>query len=189
MKRAILAAFTCCAIAGLAIGASNPPKKAATPVKKSAAVAKTPAGPVATTATRTPAHSASAAVRTPVPARTASRAPVRNNVRTASSRRYYYRLPVRRTFAPQQPSPDRYKEIQDALAAKGYLTSPSSGVWDKDSVTAMQHFQQDQNLNPSGKLTARSLSALGLGPKTEAMSMPPSASAFNSSAGDSSPLQ
>jgi len=63
------------------------------------------------------------------------------------------------------PTPDRYREIQDALAAKGYLKTPSNGVWDADSIDAMQRFQKDQNLEPTGKLTARSLTALGLGTK------------------------
>jgi peptidoglycan hydrolase-like protein with peptidoglycan-binding domain len=63
------------------------------------------------------------------------------------------------------PTSDRYREIQDALAAKGYLKSPSSGVWDADSIDAMQRFQKDHNLDPTGKLTARGLTALGLGTK------------------------
>jgi len=63
------------------------------------------------------------------------------------------------------PTADRYREIQDALAAQGYLKTPSTGVWDKDSIDAMQRFQKDRNLEPTGKLTAKSLSGLGLGPK------------------------
>jgi peptidoglycan hydrolase-like protein with peptidoglycan-binding domain len=65
------------------------------------------------------------------------------------------------------PSPDRYKEIQQALAAKGYLKSEPSGVWDADSVAAMRQFQTDRKLDPSGKLTAASLIDLGLGPHSE----------------------
>jgi hypothetical protein len=72
------------------------------------------------------------------------------------------------TLARQaSPSSDRYKEIQHALASKGYLKSEPSGVWDADSVAAMRQFQTDRKLDPSGKLTAASLIDLGLGPKPE----------------------
>jgi peptidoglycan hydrolase-like protein with peptidoglycan-binding domain len=64
------------------------------------------------------------------------------------------------------PSPERYKEIQQALASKGYLqTDASSGVWDNSSVSALKKFQEDQSLEPSGKLDSLSIIALGLGPK------------------------
>jgi hypothetical protein len=64
-----------------------------------------------------------------------------------------------------QPTPERYKEIQQALASKGYLTSEPSGAWNQESADAMRRFQQDQNINPSGKIDSLSLIALGLGPK------------------------
>jgi peptidoglycan hydrolase-like protein with peptidoglycan-binding domain len=64
------------------------------------------------------------------------------------------------------PSPERYKEIQQALASKGYLQpDASSGVWDNSSVSALKKFQEDQSLEPSGKLDSLSIIALGLGPK------------------------
>jgi peptidoglycan hydrolase-like protein with peptidoglycan-binding domain len=63
------------------------------------------------------------------------------------------------------PTPERYKEIQQALATKGYFTGTPSGVWDPSSVDALKRFQEDQNLEPSGKLDSLSLIALGLGPK------------------------
>ena len=66
------------------------------------------------------------------------------------------------------PTPDRYKEIQQALATKGYLPENSpSGVWDTSSVAALKKFQQDQSLEPSGKIDSLSLIALGLGPKRD----------------------
>jgi len=68
--------------------------------------------------------------------------------------------------AQRAPTPERYKEIQQALATKGYLEpKASSGVWDDSSVSALKKFQQDQSLEPSGKLDSLSLIALGLGPK------------------------
>lgn len=63
------------------------------------------------------------------------------------------------------PTPDRYKEIQAALAQKGYLHGDATGVWSQDSVDALRRFQQDQNLQASGKLDSLSIIALGLGPK------------------------
>src|SRR5579864_8804810 len=63
------------------------------------------------------------------------------------------------------PTSDRYKEIQSALANKGYLNQPANGVWDSQSTEALRHFQQDQSLEPTGKLNSLSLIALGLGAK------------------------
>jgi putative peptidoglycan binding protein len=66
-----------------------------------------------------------------------------------------------------QPSPERYKEIQGALAQKGYFKSEPTGVWNQDSSDALRHFQEDQKLEASGKIDSLSLIALGLGPKHE----------------------
>jgi len=63
------------------------------------------------------------------------------------------------------PTPERYRDIQAALAAKGYLNGEPSGVWDSDSMDAMRRFQTDQKLTPTGKISASSLIGLGLGPK------------------------
>jgi hypothetical protein len=66
------------------------------------------------------------------------------------------------------PTPDRYREIQSALATKGYLKpEDATGTWNQDSIDAMKRFQQEQNLDPSGKINSLSLIALGLGPKRE----------------------
>jgi peptidoglycan hydrolase-like protein with peptidoglycan-binding domain len=74
------------------------------------------------------------------------------------------------------PTPDRYKEIQDALAKKGYLHGEATGAWDQESADALRRFQQDQNLQPSGKLDSLSLIALGLGPKHDTTVDKPAAS-------------
>lgn len=65
------------------------------------------------------------------------------------------------------PTPERYKEIQQALIDRGYLQGPASGVWGPDCAQSLKKFQQDQNLEPSGKLDSLSLITLGLGPKRE----------------------
>src|SRR5207237_841441 len=76
--------------------------------------------------------------------------------------------PVASTARSHQaaPSPERYREIQEALASRGYLKSEANGVWDSQSADALKQFQTDRNLTPTGKLSAASLIGLGLGPKT-----------------------
>lgn len=70
-----------------------------------------------------------------------------------------------RRSSQQAPTTDRYKEIQQALAAKGYLHGEPNGEWGADSTDALKRFQADQNLTPDGKLNSLSLIAMGLGPK------------------------
>ena len=71
-----------------------------------------------------------------------------------------------------RPSQERYSEIQRALVDKGYLQSDPDGNWDAASVAALRKFQQDHNLQPSGKIDSLSLIALGLGPKYETAKAP-----------------
>ena len=74
--------------------------------------------------------------------------------------------------APRQsePTPDRYVQIQQALADKGFFTGSVNGVWGPDSVAALKQFQESQNLAVDGKLGSLSLIALGLGPTREPIS-------------------
>jgi len=65
----------------------------------------------------------------------------------------------------KEPAPERYKEIQQSLAEKGYFAGPVNGNWGADSVDALKRFQRDQNIGDDGKLGSLSLIALGLGPK------------------------
>jgi Putative peptidoglycan binding domain len=68
-----------------------------------------------------------------------------------------------------QPTQDRYKEIQQALASKGFLQPEQvTGAWDQNSMGALKQFQTAQNLDASGKINSLSLIALGLGPRHEA---------------------
>jgi hypothetical protein len=72
------------------------------------------------------------------------------------------------------PTPARYREIQEALAAKGYLKpEEATGSWSQSSVDALKNFQADQKLESNGKINSLSLIALGLGPKREAVVKPP----------------
>lgn len=73
-----------------------------------------------------------------------------------------------RHTSQQHPTPERYKEIQQALYDKGYFSGTADGNWGQDSVDAMKRFQHDQNLTEDGKIGSLSLIALGLGPKHDA---------------------
>lgn len=92
--------------------------------------------------------------------------PVKPGAKTAAKGKGPAR-PVASTWRSRQavPAPERYKEIQEALASKGYLKSEPNGVWDSQSQDAMKQFQNEHQLTPTGKLSAASLIGLGLGPK------------------------
>ncbi|MCC6860575.1 MAG: peptidoglycan-binding protein [Bryobacterales bacterium] len=86
---------------------------------------------------------------------------------TAKSRRT--RRTARTTWRNRQaaPTPERYREIQQALIEKGYFGEPATGVWGESSVEALKRFQREHDLEPTGKIDSLSLIALGLGPKYE----------------------
>ena len=72
------------------------------------------------------------------------------------------------------PSTDRYKEIQNALVARGFLNAEdATGNWNQTSIEGLKRFQSQQNLDPSGKIDSLSLIALGLGPKRDPVVVPP----------------
>jgi peptidoglycan hydrolase-like protein with peptidoglycan-binding domain len=81
--------------------------------------------------------------------------------------------PRPRYYAQLQPAPERYKEIQQALADKGYFSGTPDGVWGASSMDALKRFQHDQNLSEDGKVDSLSLIALGLGPKRTAGAVEP----------------
>ena len=62
------------------------------------------------------------------------------------------------------PTPDRYKEIQQALAERGYFSGSVDGQWGADSVDALKRFQMEHNAGDDGKINSLSLIQLGLGP-------------------------
>lgn len=63
------------------------------------------------------------------------------------------------------PDPERYQEIQKALADRGYFKGDANGVWGDDSADALKRFQADQKLPNDGKISSLTLIGLGLGPK------------------------
>jgi hypothetical protein len=109
-------------------------------------------------------HSATAAQKKPKPKNGTKSA----STKTASKKK----APVRAARLKTQaiPTPQRYKEIQEALAAKGYLSSDqATGQWNDSSVDALKRFQADQKIYSNGRINSLSLIALGLGPKHEAL--------------------
>ncbi len=142
------------ALAWSANGADTPTKKAparkpaahkSAPAKKSGAAAPASAHKPGTTTKR-----ATTRGRKPVPAKRVSW----RNRQTS-------------------PTPDRYREIQGALAAKGFLQpEDATGTWNQTSSDALKKFQTEQNLESSGKINSLSLIALGLGPHHDAAPPP-----------------
>jgi hypothetical protein len=146
---AVLAAGLTCS----ALAATTAPKKKITPRKVSAA-SKAPVHKAAVH--KAPVHKA-AVHKAGVRKAAANRAPAHKSAAGATRPAWH--------AGQTEPTPDRYKEIQGALAQKGYLHTEATGVWSQDSVDALRRFQQDQNLQASGKLDSLSIIALGLGPK------------------------
>jgi len=111
------------------------------------------------------------------PSKATSRTTGKSTSRTAA-KKGGKRAPVRKatTWRNRQmaPTPARYREIQEALAAKGYLRpEDATGSWTQNSMDALKRFQTDQNIESNGKINSLSLIALGLGPKREAVVIPP----------------
>jgi len=136
---------------GLTWGAAAPKKKPVTkaPAAKTASKSTAKKAPAKSTAARR--YTPSSKTTTYARGRTRGRSP-----QPVYSRRYY---------GQQNPTPDRFNEIQQALSSRGYLQSSPTGTWDAASVEALKRFQEEQNLPPTGKITSLSLIALGLGPK------------------------
>ncbi len=88
----------------------------------------------------------------------------------ASGSRHHSRS--RREPKQKVPTQDRIQEIQSALARDGYYHGNSTGKWDSATVDAMKRFQQDNGLNPTGKLDATSLQKLGLGSDVAGLGAP-----------------
>jgi hypothetical protein len=145
-------------VAGLSFG-QTAKRTAATPIKASTQQRAT---------YKAPAAKATRAQTTPI-AKTTYRAQAPKGTRIQSSR--VARTPVRRAAyvapRPMTPSQDRYREIQQALIDKGFLQGEANGIWDQSSITALNRFKQQQNQKADGRLDARSLIGLGLGPKKE----------------------
>lgn len=112
--------------------------------------------PATAAAPKSPSTTAPPAKKSAAPAKKSSAAPRKGSRKRSTAAR----------SSPSQaaPTPDRIREIQQALAGRGYET-PVNGTWGKESEAALAKFQTDQNLDGKGKLNSLSIIALGLGPK------------------------
>lgn len=88
------------------------------------------------------------------------------HLRKGTTRRRARRRPAGPSFQ-SHPTEDRYKEIQQALADKGYFKGQVDGRWDTDSTESLKHFQADHQITNDGKINSLSLIQLGLGPKRD----------------------
>src|SRR5882724_6773903 len=121
------------------------------------------------TAQQSPKKTVPAAKKTP--AKTAAKkASTKKGVTTAGKKAAPKRPTTTWRNRQLAPSADRYREIQTALAARGYLRSEgATGVWNQESSDALKKFQTEQNIESSGKINSLSLIALGLGPKRDSV--------------------
>jgi peptidoglycan hydrolase-like protein with peptidoglycan-binding domain len=78
----------------------------------------------------------------------------------------------RRERGQKAPTPDRISEIQQALVKNGSFAGTPNGKWDGATVDAVKKFQEAHELNPSGKLDAKTLQQLGLGSHTAGVAPP-----------------
>jgi peptidoglycan hydrolase-like protein with peptidoglycan-binding domain len=85
--------------------------------------------------------------------------------RATGKRRYSARRKPAGPAYQTHPTADRYKEIQQSLADKGYFKGEVNGTWGDDSTDALKRFQSDHKLADDGKINSLSLIELGLGPK------------------------
>jgi hypothetical protein len=120
-----------------------------------------------TSTAKAPAKTKTTAPSARIPVHTSS---TRKSTATATNKVTTARQVASRPYVPlrpSSPSSDRYREIQESLISKGYMQGPASGVWDQNSTEAMRKFQTEQKMEPTGKISAKALITLGLGPKNE----------------------
>src|SRR5579875_3614567 len=96
--------------------------------------------------------------------------------------RYTRRAAPPRPSYQLHPDPERYQQIQQALAERGYFKGQANGEWGDDSVEALKRFQVDQKLEDDGKISALTLIGLGLGPNHAAGAAAVSAPASSNAA-------
>ena len=66
--------------------------------------------------------------------------------------------------APAEMPSERAKQIQSALIKQGYMAGEPTGVWDAQTIAAMQKLQGDNGWQTKITPDSRALIKLGLGP-------------------------
>ena len=132
-----------------------------------------PNSPTQTTAPAKKATTATTVKKAPATTTVAAKKPVTSTATASAKHTATRKAPVvRTTWRNRQSSPttDRYREIQQALVARGYLSQDdANGVWGSASTDALKKFQAEQTLDSTGKIDSLSLIALGLGPKHDTL--------------------
>ena len=65
------------------------------------------------------------------------------------------------------PDSERYQQIQQALAQRGFFKGQADGHWGEDSVSAMKQYQTERKIPNDGRISALALISLGLAPNRE----------------------
>ncbi len=70
---------------------------------------------------------------------------------------------------PPMPPPDTLqpgsvRALQDRLRSLGFYTGGVDGVWGQSTERAVEQFQQNRGLQPTGQLTPATVSSMGLSP-------------------------
>ncbi len=110
-----------------------------------------------------------AATTPPQKSAAAAKAPAKSSGKKPASKKKGASRSARRQTAP---TADRIKEIQSALAGKGFYSGQPTGKWDAASIQAMKDFQNANGLKANGKLGALSLQKLGLGSEVAGIAAP-----------------
>ncbi|WP_142848511.1 peptidoglycan-binding domain-containing protein [Telmatospirillum sp. J64-1] len=67
---------------------------------------------------------------------------------------------------------DFVRNIQEQLQQQGYDIGEADGQWSEQTASALQQFQQDNNIEPSGQIGLETLAALGVGDDIQAAGVP-----------------
>lgn len=143
-------------------------KKSSAATKKPVSKSKTSKTASSSPAKKSPSRSGTATTKKSAPSKKSTASSHKAASKSAKKKSAKRSPRVVKPRGQQEPTPERYKEIQQALIDRGYLAPPPTGVWGPESVAALRRFQQEQNLQATGKLDSLSLIALGLGPKYSA---------------------
>ncbi|MBN9509662.1 MAG: peptidoglycan-binding protein [Alphaproteobacteria bacterium] len=88
----------------------------------------------------------------------------------------------------QPLAPSALRAVQERLHAAGFYNGTADGAWNEDSQAALQRFQENRQLQPTGQLNGATAAALGLSPQ-QLLGIGPPEQAQPSPSASSSPQQ
>ena len=86
------------------------------------------------------------------------------NRKSQTSRSAYPSQSYAATQPSPQLSPDMIQQVQGRLQQQGVYHGNVDGVWGPGTESAVRNYQQQHNLNATGRLDADTLTSLNLGP-------------------------